>query len=175
MLYLPRFSFHQRMWPRYSESGGFKRLLGRSADPTFLQVCASLIYKKMQKCWVFSENKKKPPPPQIRTLSVLPFFVSWATVRMHTHTSSRTSKIFRAKFPTVSKSTLSLPAACLLACLQDDASSSTLPSLRQISSTKEDLAICKTHIKIMKGKKKNAHHVQWLTDWPTDCPLEQKI
>ncbi len=60
-----------------------------------------------------------------------------------------------------------LPAclpACLLACLQDDASSSTLPSLRQISSTKDDLAIGKTHIKIMKGEKKNTHHVQWLTD-----------
>jgi len=55
---------------------GFKRLVGRSADPTFLEAQAKFdLQKKMQKLLVSSEKEKnKPSPPQIRALLLLPFF-----------------------------------------------------------------------------------------------------
>jgi hypothetical protein len=57
---------------------GFKRLVGRSADPTFLEAQAKFdLQKKMQKLLVSSEKEKnKPPPPQIRALLLVPFFFS---------------------------------------------------------------------------------------------------
>jgi hypothetical protein len=126
MLYLPWFSFQQRMWQKYIvRVVGFKRLVGRSADPTFLEAQAKFdLRKKMQKLLGSSEKDKKTDLLLLRygLCCCCHSLVSWIPVRMHTPLPSSPAKfhgkIFRAESPTFSMLTLStrLPA-CLPDCL----------------------------------------------------------